>query len=242
MQIMTKFIAIVSGKGGVGKTTVTINLGHALSELGKKVLLLDANLVTPNLGIHLGLMNPEGTLNKYLRKEKNLREVTYLHESGVSVIPASPSFSEFQKTNTQNLTRVFEQLDETADFVLIDAPSGLGHDVTQVLKNSDEAIIVVTPYLSSLMDALKTIQLIQVHNNMIAGIVLNMSNRGSYELKPKEIEDILNYPIIANIRQDKKMRKAVYKNMPCGYVYPRSNAARECTKAAEFISFQEKVK
>ena len=72
---MTKFIAIISGKGGAGKTTTTLNLGHAISELGKKVVLLDANLTTPNLAIQLGLMNPEGTLNKYLRKDKSLKEI-----------------------------------------------------------------------------------------------------------------------------------------------------------------------
>jgi len=58
---MTRFIALVSGKGGVGKTTTTVNVGQALSNLGQKVTLLDANIITPNLGIHLGKFNPEGT-------------------------------------------------------------------------------------------------------------------------------------------------------------------------------------
>ena len=115
---MTKFIALISGKGGVGKTTATLNLGHALSNLGKKVLLLDANFMTPNLALSLGYLNPEGTVNKFLRKERNIKEVTYLHESGISIIPASPSYEEFLKTNPQNLTEIFEHLDNSADFVL----------------------------------------------------------------------------------------------------------------------------
>ena len=69
---MTRFIALVSGKGGVGKTTATLNIGHALSKQGKKVLLLDANMVTPNLALQLGILNPKDTLNQFLRKEKNL--------------------------------------------------------------------------------------------------------------------------------------------------------------------------
>ncbi|HLC70564.1 MAG TPA: AAA family ATPase [Candidatus Nanoarchaeia archaeon] len=117
---MTRFIALVSGKGGVGKTTSTINVGQALTNLGHKVILLDANLVTPNLGIHLGLMNPPNSLNKFLRKEKSLKEITYLHESGLSLIPASPSYAEYQKTNVQKLSEIFEHLDEGADFVLVD--------------------------------------------------------------------------------------------------------------------------
>src|SRR3989344_6573746 len=133
---MTKFIAFVSGKGGAGKTTATLNVGQALTTLGKKVILVDANLVTPNLAIHLGFMNPEGTLNKFLRKEKSLKEITYLHESGLSLIPASPSLSEYQKTNPQKLNKLFDLLKNTADFVLIDAPSGLGYDVHQILKSA----------------------------------------------------------------------------------------------------------
>jgi len=65
---MTKFVALVSGKGGVGKTTCTLSLGHALASLGKEVVLVDGNIATPNLALHLGLMNPEGTLNQFLRK------------------------------------------------------------------------------------------------------------------------------------------------------------------------------
>ena len=89
---------------GVGKTTSTLNVGQALVNLGKNVVLLDGNIATPNLAIHLGFMNPEGTLNKFLRREKSLTEITYLHESGISVIPSSPSYAEFQKTSLQKMS------------------------------------------------------------------------------------------------------------------------------------------
>lgn len=232
---MTKFIAFVSGKGGVGKTTSTLNTGQALLRQGKKVMLLDANFMTPNLAIHLGLLNPEGTINKFLRKEKDLNEVIYLHESGLSLIPASPSYTEFQKTNPQHLSEVFEHLDETTDFVLVDAPSGLGYEVSQVLKNCDEVVLVVNPNLSSMTDALKTMQMTKAHNCAIAGVIVNMSHSGRHELKLEEIEKILGQQIIANIRQDRKMRKALYKQMPLVHLYPRSRSAREFRKVAEFL-------
>src|SRR3989344_8858043 len=114
---MTKFVAIVSGKGGAGKTTATLNVGQALTNQGHKVLFLDANLVTPNVAIQLGFMNPEGTINKFLRKEKELGEITYLHESGLSIIPASPSYTEFQKTNPQKISELIEHLDDHTEFV-----------------------------------------------------------------------------------------------------------------------------
>ncbi|MBU1974172.1 MAG: AAA family ATPase [Nanoarchaeota archaeon] len=94
---MTKFVALVSGKGGVGKTTSTINLGYALTSLGKKTILLDANLTTPNLALHLGFIDPEKTLNEFLRKESSLQEITYQHDSGINFIPASHAYQESQK-------------------------------------------------------------------------------------------------------------------------------------------------
>lgn len=233
---MTRFIALVSGKGGVGKTTTTLNIGHALHKLGKQVVLLDANLATPNLGLQLGLLNPEGTLNKFLRKEKDLHEIIYRHDSGVTLIPSSLNLIEFQKTNPQKLSEIFEHLDEMCEFVIIDAPSGLGYEVNLILRNSDEALIVVNPTLSSVMDALKTIQLANSYNSTISGIILNMTNfRGWHELKPEEIEKILGHPIIANIRHDGKFRKALLQQAPLHQLYPRSKSSREYTKIAKHL-------
>ena len=233
---MTKFIAIVSGKGGTGKTTASLNIGQALTTLGKKVVVVDTNFATPNLAIQLGFMNPEGTINKFLRKEKALHEITYLHESGLSIIPASPSYTEFQKTNPQKMGELFEHLDDAAEFVLLDAPSGLGFEVSEVLKNSDEAIIVVNPTLSSVMEAVKTIQLAQAHNATIAGIILNMTHRGKHELKSEEVQKILGYQLIATIKDDKKIRKSVFRQMPLTYLYPRSRSAKEFKKIAQHLT------
>ena len=235
---MTRFIAVVSGKGGVGKTTATLNIGQALTDLGHKTLVLDANLITPNVGIHLGLMEPPATLNRFLRKEKSLNDITYLHESGLSFIPASSSYTEFQKTNMEKISEIFEHLDNLAEFVLIDAPSGLGYEVSQVLKNSDEVLVVVTPTLSSVIDALKTMELAKAHNNIVSGIVLNMSNKGRNELAPEKVEEILGQNIVANVRYHRKIRKALHKQAPLNYLYPRSRPGKEFRKVAEQLCLE----
>ena len=233
---MTKFVAIVSGKGGAGKTTATLNLGQALTNRGHRTLLVDANLVTPNLAIQLGFMNPEGTLNKFLRKEKGLKEITYLHESGLSLIPASPSFHEYQKTKSKDLSKIFKQLNKAADFVLIDAPSGLGPEVSQILKHSDEALIVVNPTLSSVIDGLKTVKLAKENNTLIAGVILNLSHRGRNELSRREVERIMDHPVIANIRNDRKIRKSLFHQVPVTYKYPRCRSSREYHRVAAQLS------
>lgn len=236
---MTRFIALVSGKGGVGKTTSTLNIGQALTEMDKKTVVVDGNLVTPNLSIHLGQLNPTNTLNKFLRKKNNLKEITYAHQSGLSFIPSSPSYTEFQQTNAGGLTELFEHLDDNHDFVLIDAPSGLGFELNQVLKNSDEALLVVTPSLSSMVDALKTIEVAKSYNNIIGGIILNMTHRGRNELKPEQVEEILGHKIIANVRNDRKVRKSLHKQAPLNYLYPHSRSARQFAKVAEHLCFEQ---
>ena len=101
---MTRFIALISGKGGVGKTTTTLNLGHALSQLGKRVILLDANFATPNLAAHLGITSVKANLNDFLKKKKQLREIIHLHHSGLNFIPSSVSYQDFKKPNDGYLT------------------------------------------------------------------------------------------------------------------------------------------
>ena len=235
---MTKLIAIVSGKGGVGKTTSTINIGQSLTKLGKRVLLLDANLATPNLALQLGMLSPEGTLNKFLRKEKHINEIIYLHNSGISLIPASPSFAEFQKTNPQNLNKIFTHLHDLADFVLIDAPSGIGFEVNQIIKHCDEILVIVTPNLSSGMDALKSIELARSHDKFVVGAILNMTHSGRHEMKQREVQKTLSCPILANIKYDRKMRKALHKEQPLTHLFPRSNSAKQFKKVAEFLTLQ----
>src|SRR3989338_8454423 len=114
---MTKFIAIVSGKGGAGKTTATLNLGQALTDLGKKVIVVDTNFATPNVAIQLGFMNPEGTINKFLRKEKE------------------------KKKKKKKKINLIELLYDFFGLVRGAAPGGGGKEVKKVLKNSDEALI-----------------------------------------------------------------------------------------------------
>ncbi len=234
---MTKFIALASGKGGVGKTTATLNIGQALSNMGRSVILLDANLTTPNLAIKLGYVNPVNTVNKFLRKEKDINQIIHTHECGLNIVPASPSYNELQKTNVQHLSKVFDHLNNVSDFVLVDAPSGLGYEVSQVLQNCDEVIVVANPNLSSVMDALKTIKLAKAHGTLVAGIVLNMTHGGRHELKPQEVEDILGYPMLGNVKRTRKVCKSVHQQLPLNYLYPRSRPAKQFIKVAEHLVY-----
>src|SRR3989304_5349675 len=96
---MSRIITITSGKGGVGKTTTSINLATALNFFGKEVIIVDANLTTPNVGLHLGAPIVPISLNHVLQGKAKIQDAIYEHESGTKILPSSLSISELRKIN-----------------------------------------------------------------------------------------------------------------------------------------------
>jgi septum site-determining protein MinD len=234
---MTKHIALISGKGGTGKTTTAVNLALALNKTGKKVVLVDGNLATPNVMLHFGVVKPVNHLNSFLLKEKSFKEIIYQHHDGTSIIPASISLNDYHNTNFSKISRVFDNLEGTSDFVLVDSPSGLNNEVMEILKNTDEVLVVVNPTTSSVLEALKSIELAKKHDNFVAGAILNMSNRGRKELSLKDVEQILNVPVIANVRHHSKFRKSLHSQEPLYSKYGRSSIKKEYDKIANYLTF-----
>ena len=97
---MGRIISVASGKGGAGKTTFVCNLSAALSKLGKSVVAVDANLTTPNLGVHLGVPLYPITLQDVLSGEAKLKESIYSHKSGVKIIPADMTITRLSKATS----------------------------------------------------------------------------------------------------------------------------------------------
>ena len=170
---MTRLIAVASGKGGVGKTTTTVNLGVALASFHKNVIIVDANLTTPNIGLHLGIHNPPYTLNDALEGKSSIVDAIALHESGVRVIPAGMNLKHLNTTKPQKLWDVALDLFGTADIVLLDTPAGLEEGAKSVLDASEEVLIVTNPEMPAVTDALKTIRIAYASGANVIGVVLN---------------------------------------------------------------------
>lgn len=219
---MTRFIAVTSGKGGVGKTTTAINLGTALKQLGKDVTIIDANFTTPDIGLNLGVPKLPATINDVLEEKKSIFDATYAHASGIKVIPADISINAIKNLNLKNLKNVFKQLQGTTELVLVDSAAGLGEEVRSILDFVDEILVITNPDLTSVTDALKAIKIAEEKGKTTIGAVLNRIKDDNLEMSIKDVESMLDTPVIAAIPEDDDIRKAQKKKHPVVYLKPKS--------------------
>lgn len=223
---MTKAYTIISGKGGVGKTTTTINLATSLNYLGKKVIIVDANLTTPNIGIHLGAPIVPITINHVLNNQIRFEDAIYEHESGTKVMPASLSLRETEKINYNKLPELIKKIKKIADYVFIDSAAGLGEEARAAIDAGDEIIIVANPEMSSVTDALKTIKLAEEKGKPIIGVILTRYRGKSYEMSIPNIRDMLEIPILGIIPEDEAIKESQYLKNSVIHTHPRSKAAK----------------
>ncbi len=223
---MGKLIVISSGKGGVGKTTTSLNLASSLAKHGKDVILVDGNLTTPNVGLHLGLTNFPHTLNEVLKGEANIDEAIYMHPAGFRLVPGNLSIRSFAEINSRTLKKVFNDLREKADYVIVDSAAGLGNESVSVLKNADEILIVTQPELPSLTDAFKVVTLAKELGVPVKGVILNKVRRDNFDISLKAIESLLEVPITGMISDEPLMRESVYKKKPIIHLKPKSKVSR----------------
>ncbi len=222
---MTRVIAVTGGKGGVGKTTVTANLGAALNEFGQRTLVMDTNLTTPNLGFHLGVPLYPKTLHDVLRGEADVNEAMYVHPSGLKVVPAGISMSDLKNTKPDKLQKAVSDAAEGHDIVFLDCAAGLGREAVACLKSADELLIVTNPQLPAVTDALKTIKLAEELGVGVLGVVLNRVRGHASELSSADIESLLGYPIIGNIPEDHAVHDSLAAKTPITAYSPSSKSA-----------------
>ena len=219
-----KTIAIVSGKGGVGKTTSAINLSAYLTSLGYNVLLVDANVNTPDVGLSLGAPVVPISLQHVLSGKNNAEDAIYTHHSGIKVMPSSLSIS----SDIKNLGKVIGKL-KNFDFVIIDSAAGLGDDVISAIKASDECLVVTNPELPALAGALKTINAAEQLKKSILGVLV--TRKAKNQLSLKNVRAMLGYPIIGVIPEDDKVKESQLDKDTL-VRFPRSNASKGYKKLA----------
>ncbi len=226
---MGKTIGIVSLKGGVGKTSVVTALGAALADFNKKVLLIDGNLSTPNLGLHLNLIEPETTLHHVLNRKANIKDAIY-EFGNLDVIPASIFGRE--NINPLKLKERIRFLKRKYDVVLIDSSPALNEETLAVMLASDGLLIVTTPDHPTLGMTLKAVKMARQRGTPIDGLIINKVNDKNFELSLEDIENTIEIPVMAVIPYDIDFLRALSRFTPFTNYRPKSDASIEYRKLA----------
>lgn len=233
---MSKIFVITSGKGGVGKTTTAINLAAALNYLKEDVVLVDANLTTPDLGIYLGAPIVPVSLNHVLLGKADVDEAIYEHESGTKIIPCSLSLKDMEKVNPEKLHDVVKRLRKISDYVILDSAAGLGKDTLTAIEASDEVILVANPELPSVTDALKTAKLAESMGKEVRGVIITRVKKDGLDMPYLNVKDMLEVPILGIVPEDSKVRHSHVMKNAVFHTHPKSPAARAYREIAKKIT------
>lgn len=215
-------IVVTSGKGGVGKTTVTANLGQALARLGERVALIDVDFGLNNLDVVMGVENKvvydikdilEGRcrVKQALVSASDRKNLFVLPSAGL--LPSSP-------VSGQQIKLIIENIAEVFDYILIDCPAGIDAGFHRAVSCADEAIVVATPSIPSLRDADKALAVLKSYKPDFTGLIVNRA-RGDLMLdgkmmSPRDIESLLKTPLIGVLPEEDE----VFLNS--GYPLPKN--------------------
>jgi septum site-determining protein MinD len=238
---MGKSIIISSAKGGVGKTNVIINLGIALSELGKSVAIIDGSLTTPDISLYLGIPFHVRGLHQILKENAHLESATFNHKSGARVVPGNVHMDVLKEFEGKEFSKLLKDLKKENDIVLVDCAAGLGREAISAIKQCDQMLTIVNPELPSLVNASKVIQLAKEYKVKPIGVILNRVGRFKQELKEREIEPLLHrVRVIGKIPEDKKVAIAAKNSEAIINCFPKSRASKEFRNIAFKVSGKRK--
>ena len=236
-------IGIIGSKGGVGKTTVVVNLATSLMELEKKVCIIDGNKTISNIGLHLGINNYPLTLHDALRGNVKITDAIYVHPADhIHVIPGSLSLADARTADIRTLKRKIRELEKSYDYILLDAAPGFMDGPVKVLKICDSILLITSPELSAFTDSLEIIKLLDRKGIVLSGIILNRVTGKEFELSPEEINSLYKkVPIVAAIKEDLDVQKSIAMKVPVTVLKPGSDASRSFMDLALAITgYKEK--
>ena len=236
-----RVIAIASGKGGTGKSTLSLNLGISLSQVGKKVLIIDADFAMANLGVMLGIERAPISLHNVLMDEVAIADAFYDGPAGIKYVPAGLSIERIKRMNYDRLRDAVKQLKDF-DFVLVDCAPGLEKDAVAGISSASEMIIIMIPEPSSLADALKVKSFAEINNIKIDGIVTNFITRDKSEIKKQDLETLMGVKVIAELPYDIEVKRAAGEQKPVIIKSPESAFSHALLDLTSFLSGVQTIK
>lgn len=241
-----KVLAVTGGKGGVGKTNLSVNMSLALAEMGRRVVLMDADLGLANVDVLLGL-RAEYTLADVLNGSRSIRDVLVTGPGGMKVVPASSGVQEMAALSPQEhagLIHAFSDLSDQVDVLVVDTAAGISDTVVNFVCAAQEAVIVVCDEPSSITDAYALIKLLNIEHNMFRFRVVANMTRTTQEghnlfnklntVCDRFLDVSLQY--MGQIPFDENVRKAVQNRKALLEYAPRSKAAQAIRVIAQKVN------
>src|SRR5512137_2026801 len=232
----TRIIAVSSGKGGVGKTNIAINLALAYAQLGKRVIVMDADLGLANVNVLLGVI-PRYNLYHLIRKQKSLTDILVDTSYGIQIIAGASGFSKIANLTEEERRDFIAELAvlSNADVLIIDCAAGVSNNVISFIAAADDAIIVTTPEPTAITDAYGIIKIIATEiENLDLGLKLVVNRVKSVVEGKKVAERVINIAgqflnlkvdYLGFVYEDPVVHAAVVRQKPFLAMEPRSKAA-----------------
>ena len=246
-----KTIAIASGKGGVGKSNLAVNLGLALKKRGKKVLLIDADLGMANLDILLGL-SQKYNLTHVFKEKCSFQEALLEGPQGIQILPGisgADDFVDINKREVNNLLKVASQMEANYDIIIFDIGAGIHSSSVNFIVGADEVFVVMTPEPTAVMDAYGLIKVSASYKSQVkVSLIVNQveSNKKAQNIirrMKKVIKEYLSRDVslLGLVPYDKHVKQAVQKQKPLLNLYPSCQASTEIEKMADKILSQKNL-
>lgn len=239
---MPRIIAVTSGKGGVGKTNISVNLALQLARRGHRTCLFDADMGLANVNILLGLY-PEVNLADVILGQKTIADILIRNYQGIDIVPGSTGISQLTTLGPEQIHRTisgFSDLD-AYDFILFDTSAGAGADVTAFCRAASEILLIITPEPTSLTDAYSLLKILSAQGcNKPVQVVVNQARHLQHARIPylglsRTVARHLSIKIsaIGFIAQDSHVTEAVKLQKPFLSLYPKSIASACIGKIAD---------
>ncbi|MBI2445642.1 AAA family ATPase [Candidatus Micrarchaeota archaeon] len=229
-------IVFASGKGGVGKSSICLNLALVLAKSGKKIVIVDADMAMANIGLMLGVERTPITLNHVLSGENAIEDAVYDGPWGLRYVPSELSVEKLSSVDFSKLRDAILQLEKSYDYVFIDPAPGWMPDAKAAMDAASEAYVILTPEPPAMADGLKVKNYLERKGTRLNGAILNMVMNDPVEVKPKEVETLLGIKVAAVLPEDRAVRKASASQSPIALQSPHSPFMLALTRLAGQIT------